>query len=693
MSLTESITLAATDQPIIVDELVDGGYRPAQLLSTMRASRTNRKRFNQRKLDELTENIKKQGVLQPILIRPVTPSAEFPEPYEIVAGERRYLCSIAAGLLTGPVIIRKLSDLEAALIQTFENLHREDLHPMEEAEGFQNLMLTHGYSAEKLAKEMDVTKAYVYASLKLCDLSLPLRDAFFDDKFPASIAILLARIPVPAIQLRAMNDVLGQEPDTEAMPVRQAAAHIKTHYTLKLADAPFDIKDHKLTSAGSCEKCPKRTGNQPEIFADTAPNICTDPDCFADKRAAHKTKAADKLVAEAKAKGIKVFEGFEATEKNVDMIVNSTTCGLCDPESCFLHPFKRIAPGVGINAKIGDLLTPDSLPRPAFYLRLDNNQIKIIYNKSDIQVALELKGICLPESHQADTGHANHDDDKAETAPKTNIATPRTVTSSNGTVLTQKSNDAYIEKNKKEDELKERAAKETSYRLALYKKVRQRGFNGFNLASLRAFVKQMLTDDNGYELDEDVFTGLSGTYPFISNYTYNAACEFIDNAPLDVVQLILVDLVLSASLIVNSWNIDDIGGEDDRFLTVVAMAKAEGIDLDLARAELDAPATTTPDQAETPAPVAATTKPTKKKTATPKKVAAPETPTQASDAVISAAEKIKPWPYPTSKTAQPDPVAASAEAKPAKKTSAKQVKKPAAPQTNWPYPNIETQAK
>lgn len=94
------------------------------------------------------------------------------------------------------------------------------------------------------------------------------------------------------------------------MRYRTAAAHIARRYTLDLAEAPFDAKDSKLlASAGNCTKCPKRAGNQPEIYPDAKnANICTDPDCFQEKTAAH----YQAIVVHANKRGIPVLEGKEA---------------------------------------------------------------------------------------------------------------------------------------------------------------------------------------------------------------------------------------------------------------------------------------------------------------------------------------------------------------------------------------------
>ena len=134
------------------------------------ASKTNpRKIFDDAALADLAASIKKHGVAQPILLRPTHVDAGITF-FEVVAGERRFRASKLAGKTTVPAIVRNLSDAEALEIQVIENLQRQDLHPLEEAEGFEVLMRENGYTADVMAEKTGKSKAYIYASLKLCAL-------------------------------------------------------------------------------------------------------------------------------------------------------------------------------------------------------------------------------------------------------------------------------------------------------------------------------------------------------------------------------------------------------------------------------------------------------------------------------------------------------------------------------------------
>ena len=123
-------------------------------LEYIRASTTNpRKQFNPELLADLAASIRQLGLAQPILVRPIARDLidNSPVRFEVVAGERRYRASHLAGYQTILAVVRDLSDAEALELQVIENLQRADLHPLEEAEGYEVLMKAHDLSAEQLA--------------------------------------------------------------------------------------------------------------------------------------------------------------------------------------------------------------------------------------------------------------------------------------------------------------------------------------------------------------------------------------------------------------------------------------------------------------------------------------------------------------------------------------------------------------
>ena len=127
-----------------------------------------RKKFNKEDLEELTNSIKEQGVIQPIVVRPDKSSDG---KYEIIAGERRWLASQNAGLHEVPVVILNVDDVKSLEFAIVENVQRKDLNAIEEAQGYQKLVDDFNYDQEKLSKFIGKSRSYIANSLRL--LALP----------------------------------------------------------------------------------------------------------------------------------------------------------------------------------------------------------------------------------------------------------------------------------------------------------------------------------------------------------------------------------------------------------------------------------------------------------------------------------------------------------------------------------------
>lgn len=126
-----------------------------------------RRSFEQGKLNELADSIKEQGVLQPILVRPVDGAAG---KYEIVAGERRYRAAKQAGLKTIPAIVKVLDDKVTLEIALIENIQRQELNPLEEAASYRDLLDNYGYTQASLATRLGKSRVYVANTLRLLGL-------------------------------------------------------------------------------------------------------------------------------------------------------------------------------------------------------------------------------------------------------------------------------------------------------------------------------------------------------------------------------------------------------------------------------------------------------------------------------------------------------------------------------------------
>ncbi len=281
-----------------------------------------RKRFDDTYIAELADSIKSHGLIQPITVRPLSLDALFAfnrgrhedderPTYEIVVGECRWRAAKLAGLTEIPAFWRELDDKQVLEIQVIENLQRRDVHPIEEAEGYQQLIARHGYTADEIAAKIGKSRAYVYARIKLTALCREARDAFFEGKLDASTALLVARVPGEALQRKATKEVVNGY-NGEPLSYRAAKQHIHSRYTLSLKQATFRPDDATLLpAAGACSACPKLSGNFRDLFNDIeAADVCTDPDCFEAKRQARR----DQLIANAEKRKIPVYLGDQVRE-------------------------------------------------------------------------------------------------------------------------------------------------------------------------------------------------------------------------------------------------------------------------------------------------------------------------------------------------------------------------------------------
>lgn len=129
-----------------------------------------RREFNPESLQELADSIKAQGIIQPIIVRQLTTNK-----YEIIAGERRWRAGQLAGLDTVPVVVKQLDEKSAMTIALIENIQREDLNPLEEAQALKNLLDTFAMTHQQLADAVGKSRAAVSNFLRLLDLSEPVK--------------------------------------------------------------------------------------------------------------------------------------------------------------------------------------------------------------------------------------------------------------------------------------------------------------------------------------------------------------------------------------------------------------------------------------------------------------------------------------------------------------------------------------
>ena len=226
---------------------------------------------------ELAESIRRHGLIQPITVRPNA------EGFEIVAGARRFRASQLAELFSVPARVVEIDDAQALEWQLVENSQRVDVHPYEEAQGFQRLLDMPGYDVAALAEKSGKSASHIYARLSLLQLIPTIAEAFTQERITASHANLLARLPqgaqVTAYEQCWRKDWQDKEP--HLLPTKLLSAWIQTNLYLSLADAPFDREDPTLNpTAGACVTCPRRSGFNTPLFIDVQGDQCLDSPCY-----------------------------------------------------------------------------------------------------------------------------------------------------------------------------------------------------------------------------------------------------------------------------------------------------------------------------------------------------------------------------------------------------------------------------
>jgi ParB family chromosome partitioning protein len=273
-------------------------YRNLPVAQLVESSTNPRRRFDENGLKELAASFQSQGILQPLLVRKLSP-----EQYEVIAGARRFRAAKIATLETVPVRIVALSDSAVIEAQAIENLQRENIHPMEEAIGFHSLLQMDSprYDVPTIASRVGKSEAFVYQRLRLIDLVPAVADAFLADRISTGHALLIAKLP-PHQQERALGEAFtsvwtnGKNVDIQ-VPVKQLAHWIERNLLLVLKDAPFNQDDATLSpEAGACTTCPKRTGFNTLLFGDVslAHDSCSDAVCFSLKVQAHIRQTTEK---------------------------------------------------------------------------------------------------------------------------------------------------------------------------------------------------------------------------------------------------------------------------------------------------------------------------------------------------------------------------------------------------------------
>ncbi len=202
-----------------------------------------RKTFDEAALEELAESIRQHGILQPLLVRPL-PSGG----YQLVAGERRWRAARLAKLTEVPVIVKELTDTEAMELAIIENLQREDLNPIEEAEGLQALADKCGYTQEEIAASVGKSRPAIANSLRLLRLPEEVREMTKNGDISAGHARALLAFDSSALMLEVAEQIVSRKltvRDVEKMAKSPAKAHAAK--AKKKRDSFFDEVELSLS--------------------------------------------------------------------------------------------------------------------------------------------------------------------------------------------------------------------------------------------------------------------------------------------------------------------------------------------------------------------------------------------------------------------------------------------------------------
>ena len=246
-----------------------------------------RKRFDETSLYELAESIKRQGVLQPITVRPVDGT----DRYGIVFGERRYRASVIAGRDEIPAIVSELSDEEAEEMAITENLQRKDVTPIEEANAYQKLMESGRYDVQSLAEQFGKNENYIRTRLKFVSLIPEIAELLEKDEITISVASEICRYGTDIqkeVYYKHLKDSDSMLYDCwRGLKAAEVAKFIERDFTTDLSRYAFDKT--------LCASCPHNTNNM-MLFCEGGCGNCANRSCLAEMNASYLVEKAVQFV-------------------------------------------------------------------------------------------------------------------------------------------------------------------------------------------------------------------------------------------------------------------------------------------------------------------------------------------------------------------------------------------------------------
>ncbi len=233
------------------------------------------------KLKELGTSMRREGQNTPLVCRHAQ-CHDGAGLYEIADGTRRRSAAELVGIPSLRIEVRDLTDAEMLDLAMSTNADREEFHPIEEADAFRRMRDAYGKTVAEIAQRHNVSEQRVYSRIQMLQLEGKPRADFEDGKMGTGVAVQLARLS-PIVQDRAWTHLSRNGGVVSENEVR---GYLQRTVFLPMSEAPFNRKDKKLLAGvGSCDECPKRTGNQRLLFeGEVEDDACGDPACWVSKR-------------------------------------------------------------------------------------------------------------------------------------------------------------------------------------------------------------------------------------------------------------------------------------------------------------------------------------------------------------------------------------------------------------------------
>ncbi|MEW6274200.1 MAG: ParB/RepB/Spo0J family partition protein [Bacillota bacterium] len=204
----------------------------------------SRKNFDAEKINELAQSIREHGLLQPIIVRAVGD-----EKYEIIAGERRWRACQVAGLEKISVIVRNYGEQEAAAASLIENIQREDLNPIEEAEAYQQLIRRHGFTQEEISRQVGKSRPFIANMLRLLTLPGEIREMIKSGLITAGHARALLALESPEDQKKIAREIVAKN-----LSVRETEQIVQNNNEKEKAKSKKKALHFNLRLIGDSEK-------------------------------------------------------------------------------------------------------------------------------------------------------------------------------------------------------------------------------------------------------------------------------------------------------------------------------------------------------------------------------------------------------------------------------------------------------